>query len=159
MLQILRLARRDGDEWVRLFASVLAPFPQNQTINVEQITEGVLEDLQKKIQDACEWEGGGEKGRGVLGKDKIRPRLDGVDRTPSVCARIFFWGWGGGGAISNSMCGWCACKKLEYSSHESTIVIANVYNISNLICVLKFCKLQRSEVCVTLKCQHKTAEG
>ena len=54
MLQILRLARRDGDEWVRLFASVLAPFPHSQTINSEQITEGVLEDLQEKIRNSCE---------------------------------------------------------------------------------------------------------
>ena len=54
MLQILRLARRDGDEWVRLFASVLAPFPHSQTINAEQITEGTLEDLQDKIREACE---------------------------------------------------------------------------------------------------------
>jgi len=54
MLQILRLARRDGDEWVRLFASVLAPFPHSQTVNSEQITEGVLEDLQEKIRDSCE---------------------------------------------------------------------------------------------------------
>lgn len=54
MLQILRLARRDGDEWVRLFASVLAPFPNNQTISVDQITEGGLEGLQEEIGNACE---------------------------------------------------------------------------------------------------------
>ncbi len=53
MLQILRLARRDGDEWVRLFASVLAPFPHNQTISVDQITEGGLEGLQEEVADAC----------------------------------------------------------------------------------------------------------
>ena len=57
MLQILRLARRDGDEWVRLFASVLAPFPHNQTIDVEQISEGILEGLADKIRTACELEG------------------------------------------------------------------------------------------------------
>lgn len=53
MLQILRLARRDGNEWVRLFASVLAPFPTNQTINVDQITEGGLEGLHEDVADAC----------------------------------------------------------------------------------------------------------
>lgn len=55
MLQILRLARRDGDEWVRLFASVLAPFPNNQTISVDQITEGGLEGVQEDICDAREY--------------------------------------------------------------------------------------------------------
>ena len=66
MLQILRLARRDGDEWVRLFASVLAPFPNNQTINSDQITEGTLEDLQDKITEACGFKrvGGGHWGGG-----------------------------------------------------------------------------------------------
>lgn len=55
MLQILRLARRDGDEWVRLFSSVLAPFPNNQTISVDQITEeGGLEGIQEDITDARE---------------------------------------------------------------------------------------------------------
>ena len=53
MLQILRLARRDGNEWVRLFASVLAPFPTNQTISVDQITEGGLEGLQEEVAEAC----------------------------------------------------------------------------------------------------------
>ena len=54
MLQILRLARRDGGEWVRLFASVLGPFPSNQTISVDQITEeGGLEGLRDEICDAC----------------------------------------------------------------------------------------------------------
>lgn len=57
MLQILRLARRDGDEWVRLFASVLAPFPNSQTISVEQITEeGGLEGIQEEISEAREYE-------------------------------------------------------------------------------------------------------
>ena len=55
MQQILRLARRDGDEWVRLFASVLASFPHNQTISVDQITDGGLEGLQEEIADACKW--------------------------------------------------------------------------------------------------------
>lgn len=66
MLQILRLARRDGDEWVRLFASVLAPFPNSQTISVDQITEGGLEGLQEEIGNECESMG---RERGRKGED------------------------------------------------------------------------------------------
>ena len=55
MQQILRLARRDGNEWVQFFVSVLASFPHNQTIGVDQITEGGLEGLQEKIADGCKW--------------------------------------------------------------------------------------------------------
>ena len=60
MQQILRLARRDGDEWVRLFARILAPFPHTQTISVESCTEGGMEDVLKEVTDACE--GGGREG-------------------------------------------------------------------------------------------------
>ena len=53
MQQILRLARRDGDEWVRLFATILAPFPHSQTTDVEPCTEGNMEGLQNEVAEAC----------------------------------------------------------------------------------------------------------
>ena len=53
MHQILRLSRRDGDEWVRLLSSVLAPFPHSQTISVNQITEGNMEGVADDIKEAC----------------------------------------------------------------------------------------------------------
>ena len=53
MHQILRLSRRDGDEWVRLLSSVLAPFPHSQTISVNQITEGSMEGVADDIKEAC----------------------------------------------------------------------------------------------------------
>lgn len=55
MHQIIRLARRDGDEWVRLFASILAPFPHSQTVSVDQIMEGPMEGLAEEISEACEF--------------------------------------------------------------------------------------------------------
>ena len=54
MHQIIRLARRDGDEWVRLFASILAPFPHSQTVSVDQLMEGTMEGLAEEISKACE---------------------------------------------------------------------------------------------------------
>ena len=53
MQQILRLARRDGDEWVRLFAAVLTPFPQSQTVAVDACMEGSMEGVQEEIGEAC----------------------------------------------------------------------------------------------------------
>ena len=53
MQQILRLARRDGDEWVRLFATILAPFPHSQTTDVEPCTEGNMEGVQDEVAEAC----------------------------------------------------------------------------------------------------------
>lgn len=54
MHQILRLSRRDGDEWVRLLSSVLGPFPHSQTISVNQITEGSsMEGVAEDIKEAC----------------------------------------------------------------------------------------------------------
>lgn len=52
MQQILRLARRDGDEWVRLFAAVLTPFPQSQTVAVDACMEGSMEGVQEEIGEA-----------------------------------------------------------------------------------------------------------
>ena len=54
MQQILRLARRDGDEWVRLFATILAPFPHSQTTDVEPCMEGNMEGVQAEVEEACE---------------------------------------------------------------------------------------------------------
>ena len=53
MQQILRLALRDGDEWVRLFATILAPFPHSQSIDVEPCTEGNMEGVQTEVAEAC----------------------------------------------------------------------------------------------------------
>ena len=53
MQQILRLALRDGDEWVRLFATILAPFPHSQFIDVEPCTEGNMEGVQNEVAEAC----------------------------------------------------------------------------------------------------------
>ena len=53
MQQILRLALRDGDEWVRLFATILAPFPHSQSIDVEPCTEGNMEGVQAEVAEAC----------------------------------------------------------------------------------------------------------
>ena len=55
MQQILRLARRDGDEWVRLFATILAPFPHSQSTDVEPCTEGNMEGIQNEVEEACEF--------------------------------------------------------------------------------------------------------
>ena len=52
MQQILRLALRDGDEWVRLFATILAPFPHSQSIDVEPCTEGNMEGVQAEVAEA-----------------------------------------------------------------------------------------------------------
>jgi negative elongation factor A len=52
MQQILRLALRDGDEWVRLFATILAPFPNSQSIDVEPCTEGNMEGVQAEVAEA-----------------------------------------------------------------------------------------------------------
>ena len=53
MEHILRLARRDGDEWVRLFAGILAPFPHSQTINADVCLEDTMEGMVEEISDAC----------------------------------------------------------------------------------------------------------
>ena len=53
MQQILRLALRDGDEWVRLFATILAPFPHSQSIDVEPCTEVNMEGVQNEVAEAC----------------------------------------------------------------------------------------------------------
>ena len=53
MHQILRLSRRDGDEWVRLLSNVLAPFPHSQSISVNQITEGNMDGVAEEIREAC----------------------------------------------------------------------------------------------------------
>ena len=53
MQQILRLALRDGDEWVRLFTTILAPFPHSQSIDVELCTEGNMEGVQAEVAEAC----------------------------------------------------------------------------------------------------------
>ena len=53
MHQILRLSRRDGDEWVRLLSSVLAPFPHSQTISVGQLTDEIMEGVADDIKAAC----------------------------------------------------------------------------------------------------------
>ena len=50
MQQILRLARRDGDELVRLFATMLAPFPHSQSTDVEP---GNIEGVQEEVEEAC----------------------------------------------------------------------------------------------------------
>ena len=51
MQQILRLARRD--EWVRLFSTILAPFPHSQSTDVEPCTEGNMEEVQEEVEEAC----------------------------------------------------------------------------------------------------------
>ena len=55
MNQVLRLARRDGDEWVRLFASLLGPFPDFQRVSSDLVTEEQLEGLAEELEGACEW--------------------------------------------------------------------------------------------------------
>ncbi len=52
---MLRLARRDGDEWVRLFASLLGPFPDFQRVSSDLVTEEQLEGLAEELEGACEW--------------------------------------------------------------------------------------------------------
>lgn len=52
MQHILRLARRDGDEWVRVLACILAPFPTSQSITLEQCPEASLEDTLGEIANA-----------------------------------------------------------------------------------------------------------
>ena len=54
MNQVLRLARRDGDEWVRLFASVLGPFPDSHRINSDHVTEDNLDGLAEELEEASE---------------------------------------------------------------------------------------------------------
>ena len=53
MQHIIRLARRDGDEWVRLFAGVLAPLPNSQSIAVDACLEGSMEGVMEEIGEAC----------------------------------------------------------------------------------------------------------
>ncbi len=55
MSQVLRLARRDGDEWVRLFANLLGPFPESQRVSSDQVTEEQLEGLADELERTCEW--------------------------------------------------------------------------------------------------------
>ena len=52
---MLRLARRDGDEWVRLFASLLGPFPDFQRVSSDLVTEEQMEGLAEELEGACEW--------------------------------------------------------------------------------------------------------
>ena len=54
MNQVLRLARRDGDEWVRLFASVLGSFPDSHRINSDHVTEDNLDGLAEELEEASE---------------------------------------------------------------------------------------------------------
>ena len=54
MNQVLRLARRDGDEWVRQFASVLGPFPDSHRINSDQVTKDNLDGLAEELEEASE---------------------------------------------------------------------------------------------------------
>ena len=51
-LHVLPFLYRDGDEWVRLFASVLAPFPDNQTITLEADSNAT--EVLEEIGEACE---------------------------------------------------------------------------------------------------------
>ena len=44
---------RDGDEWVRLFASVLAPFPDSQTITLE--ADSNASEILDEIEESCEF--------------------------------------------------------------------------------------------------------
>ena len=64
MQHILRLARRDGDEWVRVLACILAPFPISQSITLEQCPEASLEDTLEEIGNACKFMGVGDVTRG-----------------------------------------------------------------------------------------------
>ena len=52
MQHIIRLARRDGDEWVRLFAGILAPFPHTQSIAMDVCLEGSMEGVVEEIGEA-----------------------------------------------------------------------------------------------------------
>ena len=52
MQHIIRLARRDGDEWVRLFAGILAPFPNSQSIAMDVCLEGSMEGVVEEIGEA-----------------------------------------------------------------------------------------------------------
>ena len=51
-MQHIRLARRDGDEWVRLFAGILAPFPHTQSIAMDVCLEGSMEGVVEEIGEA-----------------------------------------------------------------------------------------------------------
>ena len=54
MNHVLRLARRDGDEWVRLFARVLGSFPDSQKISVDHVAEDSMEGLAEELEETCE---------------------------------------------------------------------------------------------------------
>ncbi len=47
---------RDSDEWVRLFASVLAPFPDSQAITLE--ADSNASEILEEIENTCELQDG-----------------------------------------------------------------------------------------------------
>ncbi len=51
---MLRLARRDGDEWVRLFAGLLGAFPDSQRVHSDLITDQQLDTLAEDLERSCE---------------------------------------------------------------------------------------------------------
>ena len=53
MMKLLRLARRDRDEWVRLFASVLGSFPEDQTVSLE--SDSSASDVLEELGEMCEY--------------------------------------------------------------------------------------------------------